>query len=374
MDTFTRAKEDACPGVFATHDAADGALARVRLPGGAVSAEQLKVLAGCADALGDGAAHLTSRGNIQLRGLGRNTPLISRLSAAGLLPSPAHERVRNILASPRSPLARELAADLDQALCARPGLAKLPGRFLFALDDGTGDVSGEGVDVCWRAPGALLLDGVDTGFRVGAEQAVEALLRLAEAFLAVRGTVWRVRELADRAPLLDAVRGWASEVQPVEMPVSPGLPIGPTPHGIGVAPVFGRLTSAQLRLLAELSGRIVVTPWRSLLLPGVSGDALGTLAESGLVVDPDAVSPGVTACIGHPGCAKSRADVRADASRVLSRLPAGLRAHFSGCERRCGKPSAEHTDVLAEGGGYRVDEVWIPTAELADSLVQKGSE
>ena len=28
MDTFARAKEDACPGVFATHDAADGALAR----------------------------------------------------------------------------------------------------------------------------------------------------------------------------------------------------------------------------------------------------------------------------------------------------------------------------------------------------------
>jgi precorrin-3B synthase len=189
----------------------------------------------------------------------------------------------------------------------------------------------------------------------------------------VRGTAWRVRELADRTPLLDALRGWASEVEPVEMPVSPGLPIGLTPNGIGVAPVFGRLTSAQMRLLADVSERIVVTPWRSLLLPGAS-DALGALAESGLVVDPDAVSTGVSACIGHPGCAKSRADVRADAKSVLSGLPPGLRAHFSGCERRCGKPSAAHTDVLAEGDGYRVDDFWIPTAELADSLVRKGSE
>jgi precorrin-3B synthase len=49
-----RARADACPGVFTPHDAADGALARVRLPGGRVTAAQLRVLAGCADDLGDG--------------------------------------------------------------------------------------------------------------------------------------------------------------------------------------------------------------------------------------------------------------------------------------------------------------------------------
>jgi precorrin-3B synthase len=81
----------------------------------------------------------------------------------------------------------------------------------------------------------------------------------------------------------------------------------------------------------------------------------------------------VSACIGHPGCVKSRADVRADASKVLSGLPAGVRAHFSGCERRCGKPAAEHKDVLAMGDGYRVDEVWVPVDDLADTLAQKGS-
>ena len=91
---------DACPGVFAPHDAADGALARIRLPGGVIGAAALRVVADCAQELGDGRVHLTSRGNLQLRGLSRSGALAARLAAAGLLPSATHERVRNVLASP----------------------------------------------------------------------------------------------------------------------------------------------------------------------------------------------------------------------------------------------------------------------------------
>src|SRR4051812_41689149 len=155
MPTPARVRADACPGVFAPHDAADGPLARVRLPGGAVSAPQLRALADCAEACGDGDLHLTSRGNVQLRGVTR-PGLATRLTDAGLLPSPSHERVRNILASPLSGVrggladVRGLAASLDAVLCATPELAELPGRFLFAFDDGRGDVAAEGADVCWR--------------------------------------------------------------------------------------------------------------------------------------------------------------------------------------------------------------------------------
>ncbi|MCW2703912.1 MAG: precorrin-3B synthase, partial [Blastococcus sp.] len=101
MTASARPRADACPGALRTHAAADGALARVRVPGGTLSSAQVRVLAAAARDLGDGALELTSRGNLQLRGLppGSEAELGDRLAAAGLLPSATHERVRNVLAS-----------------------------------------------------------------------------------------------------------------------------------------------------------------------------------------------------------------------------------------------------------------------------------
>nr|WP_253765941.1 precorrin-3B synthase [Goodfellowiella coeruleoviolacea] len=385
-----RARADACPGVVAAHAAADGALARIRLPGGRVGAAALRVLADCAEELGDGAVHLTSRGNVQLRGLAEDTDeLVARLVAAGLLPAPNHERVRNILASPLSGITgglvdvRGVVDRLDAALCARPELAELPGRFLFALDDGRGDVSGEDADVCWRAvdahTGVLLLAGADTGWRVPLRAAVAALVRVATAFRAVRGSAWRVRELPDPAAL--AAELPPTELPPTELPPLPaGLatPVGPVHRddgGLGwcVAPLFGQFAADQVRLLAELSAEVVVTPWRSVVLPGVAAGAEHRLAAAGLLTDPAAPGLRVSACIGRPGCAKARADVRAHARQVLARLPEGEHVHFAGCARRCGAPRRPHHDVLAQDGGYLVDgTALVGVAALAASLTPKG--
>src|SRR4051794_41951328 len=99
--TAARTRADACPGALQTHAAADGALARVRVPGGLLSAAQLRVLPGAARELGDGALELTSRGNVQLRGLadGAAPEMGDWLAAAGLLISETHVRVRHALAS-----------------------------------------------------------------------------------------------------------------------------------------------------------------------------------------------------------------------------------------------------------------------------------
>src|SRR3954451_19212379 len=139
-----RTGADACPGALQTHPAADGGLARVRVPGGVLTAAQLRVLADATRELGDRHLELTSRGNLQLRGLpeGAEAELGDRLAAAGPLPSATHERGGNGVASVLTGRAggaldvRPWVAAFDAGLCADPVLADLPGRFLLTLDDG----------------------------------------------------------------------------------------------------------------------------------------------------------------------------------------------------------------------------------------------
>ncbi|MDZ4269654.1 MAG: precorrin-3B synthase, partial [Mycobacterium sp.] len=185
--------DDACPGALQTHHAADGELARLRLPGGMISAAQLEAVAQAATDSGNSTLELTSRGNLQIRGVRDTAAVAARLSGAGLLPSPTHERVRNIVASPLSGRSggiwdvRGLVAALDAAVQHEPRLSRLPGRFLFGIDDGRGDISGLGADVGVHAldesTATLLLAGRDTGVRLTAAAVVPELLAIADRFL-----------------------------------------------------------------------------------------------------------------------------------------------------------------------------------------------
>lgn len=402
-----RSRTDACPGALTTHAADDGALARVRLPGGRVTALQLEALASCAESVGDGALHLTSRANAQLRGVSDTVALAERLAAAGLLPSATHERVRNVVASPASGLVgglvdvRPLVTALDAAICARPELKALPGRFWFGLDDGRGDVVGpfdDRVDVCWRAvsgdAGALLLAGEDTGVRVPIAAAVHVMVDVAAGFVRCRGEAWQVRELNDagRAELL-AVCGQRRVpcVGRSESVIHPAqrrervFQLGAVAQddrrtALHVGLRFGTATAAQVRLLAEITAEAIITPWRSVLLPDLDPDntaaAMKRLGNAGLLVGPHDPAASITACIGSQGCANALADVRADATNAMSRLAAvndepGVTAHFAGCTRRCGRPPTPVVDVLADGDGYLVDGERVAAGELADVLAEK---
>jgi precorrin-3B synthase len=375
-----RDRVDACPGALQTHAAADGALARVRVPGGALMASQLTVLASASRDLGDGALELTSRGNVQLRGLAEGAPteLGNRLAAAGLLPSATHERVRNLLASTLSGRlggfvdVRPWVPAFDAGLRADPALAGLPGRFLVTFDDGRGDVAGLAGDVGLLAldPAtvALLLGGADSGLRTGPGAAVDLALAATRAFLDVRaadgGTAWRLAEIADGAARV-VTRLGGEPTAPLPLPAAPVTgPAGVLRQDDGrtalVAVVpLGRLTADQADLIAGTATQVQVTPWRSVVLPDLAdGAAARGLTAAGLVLDPDSTWLRVTACAGRPGCAKSLADVRADAAAALAggTLPAaGARQHWAGCERRCGRPPGDVVDVVATGGGYRID-------------------
>ena len=257
------------------------------------------------------------------------------------------------------------------------GAAALPGRFLFALDDGRGDVLAEEPDLCWQAPNRLLVTGVGTGLRVVAAQAVDALLDAAEAFLALRaadgGTAWRAAELAGAPARIGAAlatSGQRASVQHDGLTAlgaaagpGPAARPGPVPRDDGglalvIAPLLGELTAGQVRLLADAAPSVVITPWRTVVLPDPRIPA-AELAAAGLLVEPGPAAD-VSACAGRPGCAKALADVRADALAALSLLPGG-RLHVSGCARRCGAPRAAHVDAVAlAGGGYLVDGVPRP--------------
>lgn len=343
------------------HDAADGPLARVRVPGGVLDAAQARVLAACADELGIGVIELTSRANVQVRGLRDPSAFAARIAAAGLLPSTTHERVRNIVAAPDTD--RTLIDALDRALCARPRLAELPGRFLFSLGD-----LGLEADVT-LADHRLLLAGHDAGLDVPEAAAVPLMLDAAETFLRLRTTEWRIAELAD------GPAGIAAHLR--EAPAS--FPAGSPPGGaraagawgpgsarelgvlgggraVQVSAPLGRLTATQALVLAEVADEVRLTPWRTVVVrePDDAAAVVRRLAEAGFVTDSGSPWAGVTACTGRPGCAKALADVHADAAAWVraGRHTPGVVVHWAGCARRCGLPRGRVLQMVATTGGY----------------------
>jgi precorrin-3B synthase len=334
------------------HTAADGPLARIRLPGGMITADQLTVLAHAATEFGSPALELTSRGNVQIRGITDESAVAEAVAAVGLLPSATHEKVRNIVASPLSgrvgdePDVRAWVAELDAAIQADDALAGLSGRFWFGVDDGRGDVSGLAPDVGVHVLGesaALLVAGRDSGIRIPCDRAVTTLVMIAARFAQLRGKAWRVSELEDIRPLLD---GLVVSAEPgATWPPLTRPPVGWLVQNdghimLGAAVPLGVLSARSAEFLAAIDAPMVITPWRTVLVcdldDAVADTALRALAPMGLVFDQDSPWLDVSACTGSPGCVHSAADVRARAAADVEEGLSGGHRHYVGCERACG--------------------------------------
>lgn len=285
MDPVDRTRQDRCPGVLRPWPAEDGLLVRLRLPGGRVGARALTDLAAVSGWYGDGRVHLTSRANLQVRGLPGDPAdparlpehVVHALAATGLLPSRRHDLSRNLMASPCTGRAggradlRPVVAELDRLLCALPALGELPGRFLFVLDDGRGDLVDRSCDLGLVALGpghAQLRLGSRWGDVVALEEAAPALSRLALAFMAARGTgeraAWHVDELGvEQFARLGTVR----EPDPGLPPPCPPLAYGPVEGGLHHAVGEEGLDRAVVDHLAGLAPELVVTPWRGIFVP-----------------------------------------------------------------------------------------------------------
>lgn len=277
---MNRSRFDRCPGVLRPWPASDGLLVRLRLPGGHITSPQLLQLLEVAERHGDGRVHVTTRANLQVRGLPATSgtghlteEVVEAIEATGLLPSRTHDLARNIMASPQTGLSggradlRPVARALDAALQGEPELGSLPGRFLFVLDDGRGDLLDRTCDL-----GFVALSPEDAQLRIGAawgpvvplRGAEERLVSLALHFLGVRGdgpgAPWHVDELP--TPLMDPASPAA------ELPVSsPPLPYGPVPGGEHVPVPEGGLDRPAVERLCAAAPALVVTPWRGVLVP-----------------------------------------------------------------------------------------------------------
>lgn len=396
-------KPDRCPGVLRLHPAADGHLARVRLPGGRLDAAGARAVAELA-ARGNGVVELTSRASLQVRGLGEQDAgaAADALWQAGLLPSPAHDRVRNILASPfggRHPAAAlpsdDLVAALDRGLCADPELARLPGRFMFVVEDGSRTLGRQRADVT-LAPGdggarvRLELAGRPTSLDAPPHDAAALALAASRAFLELLradagraaddadGAVrWRIDDLFEGPERVARALGGAV--------LAPSAPAAPEPLVPGVLELrdglvavtalapLGRVEHRTLVGLAALveegEGTLRLSPARTLTLldvpPGRAPGLVVELEAAGLLATADSGWEGITACAGLGACANARVDVRAAAAR---RAPArrgrsgpALVEHWTACERGCGRPVSPSVAVSATSDAVLVERAGTAT-------------
>lgn len=281
-----RTYTDRCPGVFRPWLASDGAIVRLRTPGGIVRSDALRSLVDVAERHGDGTVLITSRANLQVRGLRTvdgqlPDEVVSALRSTGLLPTDSHELVRNILSSPLSGRIggvvdlRPVVASLDVAICAEPAISDLGGRFLFVLDDGRGDVLERDCDlgaVVVSSSQAQLRVGGDWGEVVDLHHLPDALVDLARRFAAARGSGesswWHVHELPDTEALAPR---WERDprTRVSSAPPLSGRHRQDDGRDLEVIEVERGIVDRQCaeRLLGLASAEFVVTPWRQIVAP-----------------------------------------------------------------------------------------------------------
>lgn len=360
------ASTDRSPGLSRPYRARDGGLIRLRVPGGRITSEVLHRIADVSAEHADGLVQLTIRGNIQLRTMRLDedghvcSKATNALVATGIVPY-SHERVRTILCSPlpsdEYPDLHPLVAELDDAILAEPALADLPGSFVWAFDNGTGDIAAERWDLCYQAVtplAGLLATSTGEVWDVLARQVVPTMVSLATEFA-------MLRRLEDPAPLHAHRLGFRQRArygarQKVELgdTASRGLHIGTRPQ---VGPVgrdllvgvpLGLLTPEMIEALPP--GPVTLTPWRQILVPGAAAE-IGTFRRAGYAVDPTEPWAHISACIGSGGCDRTTVDTLAMAERLVEAVTAGEAVltedlHISGCQRRCGAPRGEYIDIV----------------------------
>ena len=331
-----------CPGALRPMLSGDGLVLRIRPHAGRLTPVQALAIADLSQQYGNGLIDLGSRAHLQLRGVSEaDLPALHRsLLPLDLLDSDSEaEARRNILTTPLHRAGDEtlaLVAALEEALRQAP---PLPAKFGFAVDSGAGAILGAAsADIrIERAEAGLILraDGRELGEEVSAGDAVPRAMELLHWFVAQDGAGRMARLRA--VPPLNATTPPLTDLPPVP---------GPTEAGLCLALPFGQMTAAVLRGLALAPLRL--TPWRSVILEGVSVRA----PVPGLITDPDDPLLRVAACTGAPGCLSAEAPTRDLARRLAPLVPKGCVLHVSGCAKGCAHPGPARLTLTARAGRF----------------------
>jgi precorrin-3B synthase len=357
-----------CPSLHEPMRSGDGWLSRIKPHAARITTEQARIIAREAARHGNGAIDLTQRGNLQPRGFSGTSAaaFASAMVAAGLAhPDPAMERNRNLLAPPllgHDPRIASGTAELVEALAAAMAeWPMLPGKFGLLVDGGGClPLASESADIMLRHVGPwveLRLGGGDALTRCAPAEAVAAATALARHFTTL-APARRMRQAVavQGARAILAACGLEAAPDPAPRPAPPTA-VGLLPgRALGLAAPFGQLSAEQLAALADLAeqqgdGTLRVTPWRTLLLPGV--EDMASAAALGLIVEPGDPRLSIAACTGAPGCASAFIDTRAAAAQAAAAGLPGL-LHLSGCAKGCAHPGTAPATLVGGPDGYAI--------------------
>ena len=373
---------------------------RVRIDGGQLSTEQLRIIGGISTEFARDSADLTDRQNIQLHWIRvEDVPEIwRRLESVGLGTTEACGDVpRVVLGSPVAGIAADELIDPSPAIAAiteryigDPELANLPRKFKTALTGHPSqDVVHEINDVAFVAVehpefgvgyDLWVGGGLSTAPRLAERLGVFVEPdRVAETWYGVAAIFrdYGYRRLRNKARLKFLLADWGTEKfrqvledEYLEFPLPDG-PAAPTPTTpgdhigvhrqkdgafyIGVTPIVGRISGSALTRLAEIleangSRRLRTTPHQKLVLLDIPEDRVETVIaavdEIGLSARPSAFRRSTIACTGLEFCKLAIVETKAAAARAVGELekrlasvelPAPISLHVNGCPNSCAR-------------------------------------
>jgi precorrin-3B synthase len=382
----------ACPTLAEPMPTGDGLLARLPVRG-TVSLDALAGLCAAARRHGNGIIEVTSRGNLQVRGLkpGTKDAFAADIVSLGLDIAAGAPVAINPLAGlePDEAVdARGIATDIERALETSAFADELGPKISVVIDAGNllhldsiaADIrltvapAGEASPVP-QPEFRLALAGDASAAtplgRVHAENAAEATIRLL-AVIATRGRKARARDIIEAegmAPFRAAISGLIFDAVVIASR-PPANPLGihalrAGRHAVGLAFPFGHANSALVEALiagaADVGAAgLRLAPSRAILVVGLnsSDDAERLQAKArglDLITHPLDPRRHIAACPGAPLCASTALPVRQLASAVAqigpTLLDGSFTLHLSGCDKGCAHQGRTALTVVGSDAG-----------------------